>query len=510
VLVGVNTEDSSQAARVARNSVAPIILNLFNRGIDFAFLLVMLRVLPPEQVGIYYYLVILFEWFDIMTNFGLDLFLTREVARDKSKAALYFINGTLLRLVLAVVGIGLVLGVVFVRQATVDPALDSSALLALALLYVGLFPASLSKGMTSVFYAFEQAEKPAAIATITSINKAIFGVMALLLGYGIVGLAGVSIINNLITFGVLLYTGRHLLDKLLDYRPKLSLLKEMVYEGFPLMLNHFLATIFFKIDVVLLEALRGAGVVARYSIAYKWILAINIIPSFFTQALLPVMSRQAQEDRGALRRNYQFGIKLLVALAMPLAVIFTAVATPLTLFTGGAPYLPDGAIAIQLMIWSIPIGWMNSLTQYVLVAMDLQRQITRAFVLAVGFNLITNALLIPQYGYQAAALTTIASELVLFVPFAVLTQRGFGERIEWVSLLWRPALATLAMIAVTIAGAQVHLLVGVFAGSVVYAGVLLALKPLTQRELTRLQSLLPERALRIPFLKPSQQAVPGD
>jgi O-antigen/teichoic acid export membrane protein len=276
------------------------------------------------------------------------------------------------------------------------------------------------------------------------------------------------------------------------------------------MLNHFLATIFFKIDVVLLEALRGAGVVARYSIAYKWILAINIIPSFFTQALLPVMSRQAQEDRGALRRNYQFGIKLLVAMALPLAVIFTAVATPLTLFTGGQPYLPDGAIAIQLMIWSIPIGWMNSLTQYVLVAMDLQRQITRAFVLAVGFNLITNALLIPQYGYQAAALTTIASELVLFVPFAVLTQRGFGERIEWVSLLWRPALATLAMIAVTIAGAQVHLLVGVFAGSVVYAGVLLALKPLTQRELTRLQSLLPERALRIPFLKPSQQAVPGD
>ena len=322
LLVGVNTGDSSQAARVVRNSVAPIILNLFNRGIDFAFLLVMLRVLPPEQVGIYYYLVILFEWFDIMTNFGLDLFLTREVARDKAKAGLYFVNGTLLRLGLAVAGVALVLGVVYVRQATVDPALDSSALLALTLLYVGLFPASLSKGMTSVFYAFEQAEKPAAIATITSINKAIFGVMALLLGYGIVGLAGVSIINNLITFGVLLYAGRHLLGELFDYRPQWKLLKEMVYEGFPLMLNHFLATIFFKIDVVLLEALRGAGVVARYSIAYKWILAINIIPAFFTQALLPVMSRQAQEDRDALRRNYQFGIKLLISMALPLAVIF--------------------------------------------------------------------------------------------------------------------------------------------------------------------------------------------
>lgn len=33
---------------VARNSVAPIILNLFNRGIDFAFALVMLRLLAQK------------------------------------------------------------------------------------------------------------------------------------------------------------------------------------------------------------------------------------------------------------------------------------------------------------------------------------------------------------------------------------------------------------------------------------------------------------------------------
>ncbi|MBZ0289175.1 MAG: hypothetical protein K8I30_16260, partial [Anaerolineae bacterium] len=40
-------QQASGASRVARNSLAPIILNLFNRGIDFAFAAVMLRVLGP-------------------------------------------------------------------------------------------------------------------------------------------------------------------------------------------------------------------------------------------------------------------------------------------------------------------------------------------------------------------------------------------------------------------------------------------------------------------------------
>src|SRR5690606_25846858 len=106
-------------------------------------------------------------------------------------------------------------------------------LIAIVLLYFGLFPASLSKGMTSLYYAHEQAEKPAAIATITSINKAVFGVIVLLLGWGIVGLASVSIINNLITLGVLVWAGKGFIRDL-PKRPQLSLLREMVKESYPL------------------------------------------------------------------------------------------------------------------------------------------------------------------------------------------------------------------------------------------------------------------------------------
>lgn len=490
--VGVNTEDSSGVAKVARNSLAPIILNLFNRGIDFVFAIVMYRLLIPQDIGIYNVAVVIFVWFDIFTNFGLDLFLIREASREKDRAGHYFYNTSLFRVFLSFMGIPLLLGFLFLWQGSGVEQITSDGLIAIGLLYLGLFPASLSKGMTSLFYANEQAEKPAAIATITTMNKAIFGVIALMLGYGIIGIAAVSILNNILTFVVLVWTGRKLIGAIGERLPDRAMIRTMVTESFPLMLNHFLATIFFQIDIVILQALKGPIIVAQYSTAYKWLLAINIVPAFFTQALFPVMSRQAQEDIPALTRTFKFGIKLLFAMSLPLAVAFTALAEPLTLILGGAQYIPNGVIALQLMIWSIPIGWMNSLTQYVLIAVDLQRMITRAFFVAVTFNIIVNWIFIPQFNFQAAAIATIASEIVLFIPFIYLLKRKL-DPFSIFSLLWRPAVSVLAMILMTIALWDVHPIFALVAGGILYVVALVLLRPLEQPEVEQLLGILPAR-----------------
>ncbi len=492
-------DEASATSRVAKNSLAPIALNLFNRGIDFAFAFVMLRVLGPDGAGIYYYAIIIFGWFDIFTNFGLNLFLTREVARDRSHAGRYLWNTSALRLLLAVAGVPLLLAFLGFRQSTVSAPLSFEALAAIALLYIGLVPNSLSTGLSALFYGFEQAEIPAAIATVATICKAVFGLAALAEGYGVIGLAAVSILTNLITLAIMSYCARGLLKtpeprtgSLLEGR----LIRSMVGESWPLMLNHFLASIFFQIDVILIEAMHGDVMVGQYSVAYKWVLALNIIPSFFTQAMLPVMSRQAHADRVGFKQTYALAIKLLLILALPTAVLFTFMAYPLTGLLGGSEFLPDGAIALQFMIWSIPIGWMNSLTQYVLIALDLQRRITTAFILGVSFNLIMNFIFIPTYGYRAAALITIASEAVLFVPFALLLKGAMGG-LDWVGMIWKPLAALAAMIALTAVGWSIQPVAALVAGIVVYPVVLLALRPFSAGEWARLMPLLPARLRRV-------------
>jgi O-antigen/teichoic acid export membrane protein len=152
--------------------------------------------------------------------------------------------------------------------------------------------------------------------------------------------------------------------------------------------------------------------------------------------------------------------------------------------------------SLQIMMWSIPIGWINSLTQYALIAVDLQRRITTAFIIAVTVNITANLIFIPQYSYKAAAIVTIFSELVLLIPFGLLLQTALG-RLAWLDMIWRPAVAGGAMLAVMLAGREISPVLAFMVAGPVYAGVLLALRPLNAEERAMLTPLLPGRFRRV-------------
>ncbi len=486
--------EADSAKRIAKNSLAPIILNLFNRGIDFAFAFIMLRILGPHDAGIYYYAIVIFGWFDILTNFGLNTFLMREVARDRDAAGRIVFNSTALRLGLAVLGVPLLILFLMIRQSAVHPELEPQAIFAIILLYVGLLPGSISTGLTALFYAFEKAEYPAALTTVSTIVKVTLGLGTLLLGWGVVGLAAGAVITNIVTFSVLAWLARPLITRFVQpFEP--TLIRHMLGESWPLMINHLLATIFFKIDVVLMEAINGDVVVGQYSTAYKWLDALNIIPAFLTMALLPIMARQAHEDRPGLKRNYRLAVKLLVMVALPIAVVTTFIAEPLIRFLGGAEYLPAGGIALQLMIWSIPIGWINSVTNYVIVALDRQRTLTYAFAAGVVFNIITNLIFLSTYSYRAAAIITILSEGVLMIAFYVIIRQEIGT-MDWRFALWRPALAALIVAGSLAVVWPFAPFVGFLLSPLVYGAVLLLLRPFGAEELARIAPLLPGRVRR--------------
>lgn len=491
---------SGSVRRFAKNSLAPIVLNLFNRGIDFAFAAIMLRILGPANAGTYYYAVVIWGWFDTLTNFGLNLLLTREVSRDRSGAGRYLLNSSVLRLGLA--GIGVPLLILFLVINNLFDPLDQVTVITVVLLYVGLLPNSISYGLTALFYAFEQAELPAAISTVSAILKAVFGLAALLLGWGVIGLAGVSILLNLITLAILGIQSRRLLRDQQTALAKIErpLMREMLMVGWPLMLNNLLAGLFFKIDVTLLEPLKGRDVVGTYSVAYKWVDALGVIPSLFTMAMLPIMSRLAKEDKAALTRNYLFAVKLLVSLALPVAVVITVLATTLIGVLGGAQYLPDGAIALQLMIWFVPVGWINSLTNYVLVALDEQNAMRWVFAAGVLFNIVANLLFIPVFSYKASAVITILSEVVLLIGFSLLLRRSIGA-VNWGGLLWKLFAAAAVMIVAMVVLYPLSMLLSLIAGLVAYPLMLFILRPFSAEELARFAPLLPgpvRRLIRVP------------
>ncbi|MEZ4593408.1 MAG: oligosaccharide flippase family protein [Chloroflexota bacterium] len=490
--------EQSVTRSLAKNSLAPIALNLFNKLIDFGFAAFYLRLLGPAGSGSFQTAIVTAGIFDIIANFGLDILLIRDVASNRDKAPNYLLNSTVLRLGAGAVAALPVIAIIAVTNLSPDAtALTQPEILATAFIMIGMVFSGMSKGVTGLFYVHEEAEVPNAMTTVTTILKVGFGVTALLLGFGFVGLAAVSILTNVITLSLLLAIALRRYTLRGPWRLDWGLQRHMLRAGFPLMLIHLLQTVFISIDSYLLRVLldNGQEVAGWYSSAYKWFNALQIVPSFFTLALFPIISRRITESIDAARQMYAMSLKLMLLLALPVAAVTHYLAVPLVQIVAGAEFLPAGAIALQIVIWSIPLGWLNSVTNYVLISLGLESKQPRAFTVAVLFNLIANFIFIPRYSYVAAGVTTILSELVLLVLFDYyLRQKMAG--IQWLGLWGRPLLLTALMFGGMWLGGQVHLVVGLLIGVVIYPAGLLLLGIIGPEERKVLGNILPHALAR--------------
>ncbi len=492
--------DSEQSVTrsLAKNSLAPIALNLFNKLIDFGFAAFYLRVLGPAGSGSFQTAIVTAGIFDIIANFGLDILLIRDVASDRDKAPNYLLNSTVLRLGAGVIAALPVIAIIVTTNLSSQATpLTRPEILATAFIMIGMVFSGMSKGVTGLFYVHEEAEVPNAMTTVTTILKVGFGVTALLLGFGFVGLAAVSILTNVITLTLLLAIALRRYPLHGPWRLNWTLQRQMLRAGFPLMLIHLLQTVFISIDSYLLRVLldNGQEVAGWYSSAYKWFNALQIVPSFFTLALFPIISRRIGESINAARQMYAMSLKLMLLLALPIAAVTHYLAVPLVQIVGGEEFLPAGAIALQVVIWSIPLGWLNSVTNYVLISLGLESGQPRAFTVAVLFNIIANLIFIPRYSYVAAGVTTILSELVLLVLFDFyLRQRMPG--INWGVLWGRPFLLTAVMFGGMWLGGQVHLVVGLVIGAVIYLAGLFLLGIIGVEERKVLGNILPNDLAR--------------
>jgi len=485
----VGATGDSQVRRVAKNSVVPMGASFLIQLINFALALVVLRVLGPENNGRYAFAVTVWFFLSAITEFGLGILATREVARDHSKANVILTNAILLRMGLTLLSIVLLAGVIAFYAYTGD--MDAMTLGALLLLWVSLFPNHIAGALAGMFFAFEKFEYPTAIEIATALVSVALQIAALLAGWGIVGLAGVSILTNLFTLGVMWYLVRRLLFKP-HFQFDRRLARWMFFESYPLMMNNLLSNLFFRIDVFLLLPLAGATVLGYYNAAYKFVNALNFIPSKFTLALFPMLSRLSTGSTDAMQRALLLSTKLLLWIALPIAVATMFIAEPLILLFAGIAYIPDSALALQWLIWFLPFSFINSVVHYVLIALNEQRFLTRAFLIGLVFNIIANLIAIPALSYRGAALVTVLSELALLAPFYYALRKHMPP-LPILDIFWRPAVAAFVMGALLYFLVPQNIFIALVIASVVYGVTLVGAGALGPDEWLIVGKLMPKR-----------------
>lgn len=207
----------------------------------------------------------------------------------------------------------------------------------------------------------------------------------------------------------------------------------------PVVALSLLGLIIYNSDLVFLRILRDPAAVGQYAAAYTLIGFLANLGLALAMTLIPGLTRLRQDPAGE-RALYHRWLALCHAAALPLAVGGALLAGRIIALGFGSGYDAAGT-ALAILAWSIPATALRNVPLAALVARDGQHLLLKATAIAVAGSLALNALLIPPFGIEGAAVATLATEAlaaILTLRYAGQDGLGFAPLVR----LWKPVTAS--------------------------------------------------------------------
>jgi PST family polysaccharide transporter len=188
-------------------------------------------------------------------------------------------------------------------------------------------------------------------------------------------------------------------------------IKEILIQSFPVMLTGLLTQFYNRVDVLILDSMRGPTEVASYTAAYKILDYLLIISSSIVAAIFPIIMRLSANPT-ALRRFYLKSSAALVALLLLLSTLVSLHSVYILKLLYSDAYTL-GESTLRVLMLSVSFTALSSLSAVVLLAYKKQALYLRALFVCLILNIVLNYLLIPRYGHLGAAIATTATEAIL-------------------------------------------------------------------------------------------------
>jgi O-antigen/teichoic acid export membrane protein len=156
------------------------------------------------------------------------------------------------------------------------------------------------------------------------------------------------------------------------------------------------------------------------------VLTLLGLASSFSGAVLPTLSREFALNPEAIRPWYYNSVKVLMFLALPIAV-GTTLTAPKIVALLYQPEIAPAAIALMLLVWDLPFVMYHAFAGNIANSTLREGRAARIYV-SLGFvNLALNLFLIPLFGIIGACFATVLTDAVGAAQFYFLFRRELGS-----------------------------------------------------------------------------------
>jgi len=397
--------------------------------------------------------------FRILPDLGMSYASTLAISRDRSQASSLAGNLLGFQAVLSVLTLALCLGIGRLRY-------DGVLWIAVLVLAFDLVLKSLKSTLRWLLKSHQRFGAEAVSLLLERSLLLVLGAATLLAGGGVIGFvlvfAGVRAADSA---GLFVWVHRRVLALRPAFDPAVWWL--LFRKGLPFAYAGAMITMFFQVDTVILERMRGTQEVGWYRAPVLVLEGLSLVPRILGYAFIPTMAALHPHSPAGVTALYRRGVKYLLLTGGPIAAFGMIAAGPFVRLLFGAAYDPSVGAA-RILIPAAAFTFLSNFGETTLACIDRWRTIVVVSTACLFVNVALNLLWIPSRGFIGASWATLLTEALYFAATAWALWR-YGHRISWLSVLARPLLATAAFAAVLWASLGLGLVVSSLLACAAYA-----------------------------------------
>ncbi|MBV6521949.1 MAG: hypothetical protein MNPFHGCM_02093 [Gemmatimonadaceae bacterium] len=281
----------------------------------------------------------------------------------------------------------------------------------------------------SVRWVYLGLERPATVARSRIAGDLVTAllVVALVRGPDDVRLAPMATVLGTALTSVVMLVGLARLGVRLQRTGAAPPIVSMLERGRHLVLFTILGLLMYNIDLIILRYAKGEFLAGQYGAAYVMISFCANIAVAYAHTVMPSLARGAGSSADAAVSPvpasdvYASAQVAAVAVSLPVAVGGAIVAPALVAMLFGAQYA-SSAIALQILLVSVPLSALRELAIASLIAHHRERDLLRVNAISAVVNIGLNLALIPPFGLVGAAIATPVAEVVRLLLAALAAQ----------------------------------------------------------------------------------------
>ena len=411
------TRARGDARRVIASTGYQVAGRLISVAAALATVVAMSRHLGPAGYGEYAYVVAFVGFFAPLIWMGLDTIVIRELAKPGGDDARLMAVVMSLKVVLATVAAALATAWAFLAEVDARRVL---VLIAVPTLWAAALSA---RGL--VFQARLDMAPRLVADTLPAILLCGATLALVSMGSSVTGFVVAFSAATILGAVVLVWLSKRALPLALS--PDIAAWRTLLATAAPLGLAGVFYQVYYRVDILILEHLRGAASVGVYALAYGLVDQSRAFFALLAMSLFPVMVRRRSEQ-GGFPTVMGLGVSLGVGAGIIAIVVVWLAGGWLVSLLYGAAYAGT-ADALSVLSISLPMGFANFVLSYAVATLDKQHLSWRITLLAAIANVALNVALVPTLDYLGSSYATVATEALVFVLMSALVVRSLvGER----------------------------------------------------------------------------------